>query len=89
MHPFRHPDLHVAFHATASIPGFIPARAGNTPSQPPSGGMGCPVGFDYAGCRAALAGSGIRWRDVREGVQVMEAEVLAWLRALRAQPPRS
>ena len=39
--------------------------------------------------RAALAGSGIRWRDVREGEQVMEAEVLAWLRARRAQPPRS
>lgn len=47
-------------------------------------GPGGPTGLDYAGCRAALAGSGLRWRDVRAGIQVMEQEVLAWLAERRA-----
>ena len=34
------------------------------------------AGLDYAGCRAAVAGAGLKWREVFDGLTVMEAEVL-------------
>ncbi len=34
------------------------------------------TGLDYAGCRAAVAGVGLKWRQVFDGLTVMEAEVL-------------
>ena len=37
---------------------------------------GDPTGLDYAGCRAAVAGAGLKWREVFDGLTVMEAEVL-------------
>ena len=35
------------------------------------------AGLDYAGCRAAVAGAGLAWRQVFAGLQAMEAEALA------------
>ena len=34
------------------------------------------AGLDYAGCRAAVAGARLKWREVFDGLTVMEAEVL-------------
>ena len=34
------------------------------------------AGLDYAGCRAAVAGAGLAWRQVFASLQVMEAEAL-------------
>ena len=34
------------------------------------------AGLDYTGCRAAVAGAGLKWREVFDGLTVMEAEVL-------------
>lgn len=42
----------------------------------PSGGY---TGLDYAGCRAAVAGLGLRWRDVMGKLRIMEDETLAVL----------
>ena len=33
-------------------------------------------GLDYAGCRAAVAGAGLKWREVFDGLRVIEMEVL-------------
>lgn len=40
------------------------------------GPSGHPTGLDYAGCRAAVAALGIKWRKVFEGLRVMEAEAM-------------
>ena len=34
------------------------------------------TGLDYAGCRAAVAGIRLSWREVFEGLRLMEAESL-------------
>ena len=34
------------------------------------------TGLDYAGCRAAVAGIGLKWRQVFAGLRVMETEVM-------------
>jgi len=34
------------------------------------------TGLDYAGCRAAVAALGFNWRDVFEGLRIMESEML-------------
>ena len=39
----------------------------------PSGHL---TGLDYAGCRAAVAGIGLRWRDVFDGLLQMEVATL-------------
>lgn len=41
-----------------------------------AGMTGIPTGLDYAGCRAAVAALGLRWRAVFEGLRLMELEVL-------------
>ena len=33
-------------------------------------------GLDYAGCRAAVAGARLKWREVFDGLRVIEMEVL-------------
>ena len=45
-------------------------------SQWRHGPSGHRTGLDYAGCRAAVAGVGLKWREVFDGLTVMEAEVL-------------
>lgn len=38
--------------------------------------QGLLTGLDYAGCRAAVAGLGLKWREVFDPLRVMEAEVM-------------
>lgn len=40
------------------------------------GPSGHPTGLDYAGCRVAVRGMGLRWAGVFEGLRVMEGVVL-------------